>query len=600
MWWRSSLGAAFLTLIVATSLTQSAVDARGPADFDRVLSCRDDLRAGSLVIRTSTQRMPAAPVTQFLPGPNGRTVFVADFPGILWTLPPKIIELEGFNPSGVPTAGIQEVHVGQFSEMPPVLRVSAIAKNPRAFNALSFRGMPGGLEVKWQMEIQRAPALAPPVVRERKAQAQKASPVAPPLEIAQSNQAPDAAPSKKPGLLRRFLGKIDAALSGDEETQPQEQPQSSPLSKPVQKAQADGQPRNVVADETKDQPGAGAEIHILPTTDTANVQIQIAADKKIEYTSFRLHDPERYVIDFKNIDELKEFAGDATVSPLLRGIRTGKPIDQPVSARLVLDLSGQDVNVKPELNSGMNMLLLTLGRTQPAVANAEPHAVTVAGPVPVKGTTVVLDAGHGGSDPGAQRGSVQEKELTLSIAERVKKRLEAAGMRVVMTRSDDQFVSLEDRVKITNEISPRLFLSVHINSMESTTDIHGIETYYQTDQSRPLADAIHHELVSELEAPDRAVRKARFYVINHTPIPAVLAEVGFISNKEERDRLISSDYQSKVAEALSDGVILYLSNGQDIQNDPLQNVTGTTGKLENKSAPSRLAVSNKSLDRDTK
>src|SRR5262252_4397969 len=99
MWWRSSLGAKFLTLIVAASLTQSLVLARGAAGFDRVLSCSQDLKGSSIVIRTDSQRIPCAPITQFLPGAYGQTVFVADFPGILWSLPPKVIELEGFNPS---------------------------------------------------------------------------------------------------------------------------------------------------------------------------------------------------------------------------------------------------------------------------------------------------------------------------------------------------------------------------------------------------------------------------------------------------------------------------------------------------------------------
>jgi hypothetical protein len=94
--------------------------------------------------------------------------------------------------------------------------------------------------------------------------------------------------------------------------------------------------------------------------------------------------------------------------------------------------------------------------------------------------------------------------------------------------------------------------------MESASDIHGIETYYQTEQSKALADFIHESLVTQLDAPDRSVRRARFYVIKNTPVPAVLAEVGFISNKEERDKLISSDYQKKIAEALDAGVMLYL------------------------------------------
>jgi N-acetylmuramoyl-L-alanine amidase len=180
------------------------------------------------------------------------------------------------------------------------------------------------------------------------------------------------------------------------------------------------------------------------------------------------------------------------------------------------------------------------------------------------GLTVVLDPGHGGSDPGAQREGIQEKEITLAIVNILKKFLEDRGIKVLLTRSDDNFVSLEDRVKIANTIEPDLFLSVHINALQNDPDVHGVETYYKTPQSRELAESIHDSLVGYLGIPDRLVRKARFYVINHTDVPAVLAEVGFISSQEERQRLISSDYQDRVATALEHGVILYLAKAKEL------------------------------------
>jgi N-acetylmuramoyl-L-alanine amidase len=182
----------------------------------------------------------------------------------------------------------------------------------------------------------------------------------------------------------------------------------------------------------------------------------------------------------------------------------------------------------------------------------------------IAGLTVVLDAGHGGSDPGAQREGIQEKQITLAIVNTLKKFLEEEGIKVLLTRSDDNFVSLEDRVKIANSIEPDLFLSVHINAMQNDPDVHGVETYYKTPQSRVLAESIHDSLVGYLGIPDRLVRKARFYVINHTAVPAVLAEVGFISSEQERERLISSDYQDRVAAALEHGVILYLAKAKEV------------------------------------
>ncbi len=180
------------------------------------------------------------------------------------------------------------------------------------------------------------------------------------------------------------------------------------------------------------------------------------------------------------------------------------------------------------------------------------------------GLTVVLDPGHGGSDPGAQREGIQEKEITLAIVNILKKFLEDRGIKVLLTRCDDNFVSLEDRVKIANTVEPDLFLSVHINALQNDPDVHGVETYYKTPQSRELAESIHDSLVGYLGIPDRLVRKARFYVINHTDVPAVLAEVGFISSQEERLRLISSDYQDRVATALEHGVILYLAKAKEL------------------------------------
>jgi N-acetylmuramoyl-L-alanine amidase len=282
------------------------------------------------------------------------------------------------------------------------------------------------------------------------------------------------------------------------------------------------------------------------------VRLTVKAAHPLAYSTFRLHNPERYVIDFSNCPELANaMLPDVSGSAFVRSVRVGQPEDEE-KTRLVLDLIDEQVTIKERMGGDSDWFSVRLSRQakEPAIETANLHMPP--------GTVIVLDAGHGGSDPGAQRGDVQEKEITMGIVAKLKRMLEERGARVVLTRGDDSFVSLEDRVRITNGLNPTLFLSVHINAMESANDIHGIETYYQTEQSKSLADAIHERLIAGLEAPDRAIRKARFYVIKNTPVPAVLAEVGFISNKEERDKLISSDYQAKVGEALEQGVMLYL------------------------------------------
>lgn len=291
------------------------------------------------------------------------------------------------------------------------------------------------------------------------------------------------------------------------------------------------------------------------------LQVKLKLFNSNKYKSFKLEDPPRFVIDLDVPQQVPENAIEPQTNPWLKSVRLGNPAEK--RTRVVFDLAQSRVHIKEDFDEKQKLLTLTLG---PALYDSAS-----------KGRQVIIDAGHGGSDPGAQRGDIQEKELTLSIAMKLKQYLEAQGIKVKMTRTDDSFVSLEDRVKITNELNPDAFVSIHINSLETDRDIKGIETYYQNGRSRQLAEKIHEQLVGKLQVPDRNVRKARFYVVNHTDNPAVLAEVGFISNKDERDKLISSEYQAKIAESVGQGLMLFLS-GAAQPDSPLLSVSGTQAK----------------------
>jgi len=173
--------------------------------------------------------------------------------------------------------------------------------------------------------------------------------------------------------------------------------------------------------------------------------------------------------------------------------------------------------------------------------------------------TVVIDAGHGGSDPGAMRNNVLEKKITLEIAQLVAKDLQAQGATVYMTRKDDTFVSLSDRVTISNEKKPDLFVSIHINASENET-VHGIETHYYKDDSLDFAKQIHKSIMSKIDEKNRGVIKSRFYVVRHTTAPSVLLELGFISNEQERELMQTKKRQEAFAEAITEGIINYLNN----------------------------------------
>lgn len=172
--------------------------------------------------------------------------------------------------------------------------------------------------------------------------------------------------------------------------------------------------------------------------------------------------------------------------------------------------------------------------------------------------SVVLDAGHGGSDYGAIRAGINEKDINLDVIKRVQAILLGKGVAVAMTRHTDDFISLPDRTAFTASNSPDIFVSVHVNS-SSKQEISGIETHYYHENSIDLAQTIHSCLISEIKTVDRGLFKSKFYVINHTDVPAVLVEIGFISNDGERAELVSEERKQQTAKAIAEGIIRYLN-----------------------------------------
>jgi len=173
--------------------------------------------------------------------------------------------------------------------------------------------------------------------------------------------------------------------------------------------------------------------------------------------------------------------------------------------------------------------------------------------------TICIDPGHGGRDSGTVAGNeTLEKTIALDIAKRVVHGLEANGAVVVMTRADDRFVALEERVRICNAAGAGLFLSIHANGFYSP-DAHGFELYYLGDDSVPeagrAAEHIRRALAHRVEARDRGVRRADFTVLSQTACPAVLVEVGYLSNEAECARLLDESYRQQLADAIVAGLV---------------------------------------------
>jgi N-acetylmuramoyl-L-alanine amidase len=221
-------------------------------------------------------------------------------------------------------------------------------------------------------------------------------------------------------------------------------------------------------------------------------------------------------------------------------------------------------------------------------------------------TTVVIDAGHGGFDRGGIPGQrIPEKEMTLDVAQRLKGLLAASGYRVVMTRDSDVFVPLPTRVAIANSYQNGIFVCIHFNSAKRI-GADGIETYFYSRDSLPLASAVHYFVTGGAPSPIRGVGRRGFYVLRKTKIPAVLVECGFLTNPNEGQYAQSPSYRQKLAEEIAAGVRGRFSVSSTLssarvatgESIPLQSYTDQTNVRS--SGRSRSKHSNKRSSRKKK
>jgi N-acetylmuramoyl-L-alanine amidase len=246
-------------------------------------------------------------------------------------------------------------------------------------------------------------------------------------------------------------------------------------------------------------------------------------------------------------------------------------------------------------------LMQMMKRPQPIAPEARDTAERITSSAfPLSVRRIVLDAGHGGADPGATAKEVMEKEITLDIGLRLRMLLEQNGFDVVVTRESDRTIALKDRASLANESKSDIFVSIHVNALEKHTESRGIETYYlgatddpsltalaarenrvsgysvsdmrklledvyvdaRASESHELASAVQKMLFDSLLSEDAelknwGVKRAPFIVLASTDMPAVLAEVGCISNEKEKAMLRLPAYRQKIAEALFAGIRSY-------------------------------------------
>lgn len=176
---------------------------------------------------------------------------------------------------------------------------------------------------------------------------------------------------------------------------------------------------------------------------------------------------------------------------------------------------------------------------------------------------VVIDPGHGGEDEGCSRENVEEKSINLQIGLALRDKLVQMGYQVLMTREDDSYLSLEERVTLANNSHADAFISIHQNACEDSS-VSGIETWYHASspslgtENKRLAQLIHQDVILYTKKTDRDLwENDTLYVIRETQMPSCLVETGFLSSKEDRDSLTDAEYQGRIAEGIASGIDLY-------------------------------------------
>lgn len=190
-----------------------------------------------------------------------------------------------------------------------------------------------------------------------------------------------------------------------------------------------------------------------------------------------------------------------------------------------------------------------------------------------KKTCIVIDAGHGGSDPGKVGvNDALEKDINLALALKLKAALEKEDLEIILTRDSDMGLysesstnkkaeDMQNRCQIIRDANPLFTVSLHQNSYPSP-EVKGAQVFYygQSAGGKELADILQNSLITNVDPENKRVAKANesYYLLKKTPTPTVIVECGFLSNPEEADLLLSSDYQDKLVDAIHLGIMEYL------------------------------------------
>lgn len=272
------------------------------------------------------------------------------------------------------------------------------------------------------------------------------------------------------------------------------------------------------------------------------IKIHVISTGEITYKTMELVQPPRLAVDFLNsVIAVKRRELLVQEDKLIR-IRSAQFKVNPDIVRVVLDLD-KLCAYKIEISPDKKRLTMEIYKFIPSFLKR----------------VIIIDPGHGGKDPGARSSmGIIEKDINLEIGLYLKELLLNAGASVLLTREKDVFISLDERVQMAENKKADLYVSIHANALPRDKNIRGTETYYWTPQSKGFAKVVQENLVKEIGLPDRGVKTARFVVIKNTTMPAILVEVGYLTNSEDENLLKDTSFRKKVAEGIFKGIKNYL------------------------------------------
>ncbi|MCS7173329.1 MAG: N-acetylmuramoyl-L-alanine amidase family protein [Armatimonadetes bacterium] len=306
-------------------------------------------------------------------------------------------------------------------------------------------------------------------------------------------------------------------------------------------------PQDATPPEASPTPGPPPEeppriLEVRAVREVGGFRIVVVGDRPLRFQETTLRNPPRLVVDLPGV-----------FVPVKQELVVGGPVEVVRAAQFQVDPEVTRVVIQWRTPVPYRILAEDGGRQ---VVIAVQEAPTSRGRA--SGHVVALDPGHGGSDPGAigVTGLV-EKDVVLDVSLRLRTLLERQGIRVVMTRETDVSVDLGARVPTALQAGATVFVSIHANASVRSV-IRGVETYYLKPDGMRLAILVQEELGRSLSVPDRGIRTANFKVLRDSPIPAVLVEIGYLTNPVDEALLRTPDFREKVAQALARAIMRFL------------------------------------------